>query len=120
MIIRKRVQSSPGLRRGTCYRASGQAEDPCFYSELIPDICDGKANIPTFEEHTCNFFKEFSVIRYKEPVCFPLVAWAVAVADAHPQVLRQADFILTRKGGHGAVREICDIVLRQYGFRASV
>ena len=43
--------------------------------------------------------------------CFPMVAWAVAVADAHPQVLKQADFILTRRGGHGAVREICDIIL---------
>lgn len=43
--------------------------------------------------------------------CFPLVAWAVAVADAHPKVLKQADFILTRRGGHGAVREVCDIIL---------
>jgi N-acylneuraminate cytidylyltransferase len=43
--------------------------------------------------------------------CFPLVACAVAVADSHPEVLRQADFILTHRGGHGAVREICDLVL---------
>jgi N-acylneuraminate cytidylyltransferase len=46
--------------------------------------------------------------------CFPLVAWSVAVADAHPHVLGQADFILTRRGGHGAVREICDILLSRY------
>jgi N-acylneuraminate cytidylyltransferase len=46
--------------------------------------------------------------------CFPMVAWSVAVADAHPQVLGQADFILTRRGGHGAVREICDILLSRY------
>jgi len=43
--------------------------------------------------------------------CFPLVAWAVAVADAHPQVLKKADHVLSRSGGHGAVREICDIIL---------
>lgn len=45
--------------------------------------------------------------------CFPLVACAVAVADSHPEVLRQADFRLANKGGYGAVREICDLVLSQ-------
>jgi N-acylneuraminate cytidylyltransferase len=43
--------------------------------------------------------------------CFPLVACAIAVADSHPDVLRQADFRLTHRGGHGAVREICDLIL---------
>jgi len=43
--------------------------------------------------------------------CFPLVGWAVAVADAMPEVIRQADFILTRPGGRAAVRELCDLIL---------
>jgi N-acylneuraminate cytidylyltransferase len=43
--------------------------------------------------------------------CFPLVGWAVAVADAVPQVLRQADLALTKPGGHGAVRELCEMIL---------
>lgn len=46
-------------------------------------------------------------------VCFDLVGCAVAVADAQPEVLRQADLILTRPGGHGAVRELCDLLLRR-------
>lgn len=46
--------------------------------------------------------------------CFPIVACAVAVADAHPEVRRQADQVLTRCGGHGAVREICDILMDRY------
>jgi N-acylneuraminate cytidylyltransferase len=45
-------------------------------------------------------------------VCFPFVGWAVAVADAHPQVRRAADFILTKPGGHGAVRELCDLIIK--------
>jgi N-acylneuraminate cytidylyltransferase len=45
--------------------------------------------------------------------CFDLVGCAVAVADAQPEVLRQADLILTRPGGHGAVRELCDLLLRR-------
>lgn len=43
--------------------------------------------------------------------CFPLVACAVAVADAQPVVLRQADLILNCPGGHGAVRELCDLLV---------
>lgn len=42
--------------------------------------------------------------------CFPVVGWAVAVADAQPEVVRQADYVLTRAGGHGAVREVCDLI----------
>jgi N-acylneuraminate cytidylyltransferase len=43
--------------------------------------------------------------------CFSLVGWAVAVADALPDVKRQADLILGQAGGHGAVRELCDLIL---------
>lgn len=47
--------------------------------------------------------------------CFPVVAFAVAVADAHKEVVRQADHVLSKKGGYGAVREVCDIILKEYG-----
>ncbi len=46
---------------------------------------------------------------------FELVGWAVAVADAQPEVLRAADYVTQLKGGHGAVREICDLILKQKG-----
>ncbi|PWH12256.1 MAG: hypothetical protein DDG60_14540 [Anaerolineae bacterium] len=45
--------------------------------------------------------------------CFDLVGWAVAVADAMPEVLRAADYITTKPGGHGAVREVCDLILKE-------
>ncbi len=45
--------------------------------------------------------------------CFPLVGWSVAVADALPEVVRHADFILTQRGGHGAVRELCDLIIKR-------
>jgi N-acylneuraminate cytidylyltransferase len=44
--------------------------------------------------------------------CFEIAGWSVAVADAYPDVLRAADHVLTRNGGHGAVRELCEIVLK--------
>jgi N-acylneuraminate cytidylyltransferase len=43
--------------------------------------------------------------------CFALVGWGVAVADAHPSVVQAADFVLARTGGHGALRELCDLIL---------
>jgi N-acylneuraminate cytidylyltransferase len=44
--------------------------------------------------------------------CFEIAGWAVAVADAAPEVIRAADHVLTKSGGHGAVRELCEIVLK--------
>ena len=38
-------------------------------------------------------------------------AIGIAPADAHPAVLASADWITTNKGGHGAVREVTDLVL---------
>jgi len=46
-------------------------------------------------------------------VCFPLVGCSVAVSDSHPAVLKAADQVLSLAGGHGAVRELCDILLER-------
>ena len=43
--------------------------------------------------------------------CFEIAGWAVAVADAYPEVIRAADFVLTKNGGRGAIRELCEMVL---------
>ena len=45
--------------------------------------------------------------------CFPLVACALVVSDAHAQACSEADMVLQNPGGHGAVRELCDLVIRQ-------
>ena len=45
--------------------------------------------------------------------CFEIAGWCVAVADAYPEVIRAADFVLSKAGGHGALRELCDLLLRQ-------
>jgi N-acylneuraminate cytidylyltransferase len=44
--------------------------------------------------------------------CFHLVGWAVTVPDAMPEAIRQADYVLSHNGGHGAVRELCDLILQ--------
>lgn len=51
--------------------------------------------------------------------CFEVAGWAVAVADSYPEVLRAADYVLKTKGGHGALRELFDLVLQRCGGGAS-
>ncbi len=43
------------------------------------------------------------------------VGFAAAVADAHPLVLSAAHWISRTPGGRGAVRELCDALLRARG-----
>ncbi len=46
------------------------------------------------------------------------VGFAAAVADAHPLVRRAAHWISGLGGGTGAVRELCDLILRARAARA--
>lgn len=43
------------------------------------------------------------------------VGFAATVPDAHPRVLARADFVTTRRGGQGAVREVVELILAARG-----
>jgi 3-deoxy-D-manno-octulosonate 8-phosphate phosphatase (KDO 8-P phosphatase) len=43
------------------------------------------------------------------------VALKVCVADGHPLLTKRANYITVMKGGHGAVREVCDLILESRG-----
>src|ERR1700722_4645474 len=43
--------------------------------------------------------------------CLRMVGVPVVVADAHPSVVPLASLVLSRDCGHGAVRELCDLLL---------
>ena len=45
--------------------------------------------------------------------CFEVAGWSVAVADAYPEVIHAADFVSSKPGGHGALREVCDLIRKQ-------
>lgn len=47
------------------------------------------------------------------------VGFAAAVADAHPLVIRAAHWVSATPGGLGAVRELCDAILRARAGRAT-
>ena len=83
----------------------------------------------------------FDGLRYKTPVVEPLmkatgakpdemlfmcddladlslmtrIGLAVAVADAHPEVIAAADMVTEANGGQGAVREVCEAILKAKG-----
>lgn len=39
----------------------------------------------------------------------------IAVANAQPQILAAADYVTTLKGGEGAIREVCNLILAAKG-----
>ena len=43
--------------------------------------------------------------------CIKAVGLGVAVSDAHPAVINGADYKTFTKGGFGAVRELCDLIM---------
>lgn len=49
-----------------------------------------------------------------------LTGLAIAVANAQPLVREKADWVTSNGGGHGAVREICEMILQAQGKLESV
>ncbi len=49
--------------------------------------------------------------------CLENVGLSIAVADCHPDILDSVHFITQKTGGHGAVREVCDLILKAKGVR---
>ena len=45
--------------------------------------------------------------------CMRHVGFSFAPADAHPDVLNEASWVLNYSGGRGAVREMCEILLER-------
>lgn len=43
------------------------------------------------------------------------VGFAATVPNAHAEVINRCDMVTTRAGGYGAVREICDLILKGHG-----
>jgi 3-deoxy-D-manno-octulosonate 8-phosphate phosphatase (KDO 8-P phosphatase) len=57
---------------------------------------------------------------WNDLLAFEVVGVRIAVADAADELLRAADLVTTRRGGRGAVREVCNALLEAQGMTASV
>ena len=47
--------------------------------------------------------------------CIDAVGFGISVADGHPLVLKGADYTTFTRGGFGAVRETCDLIMQCQG-----
>ena len=64
------------------------------------------------DEHNCNAAQVCFVGNDLNDIeCIQAAGIGVAVADAYVQVKKVADYVTTRPGGHGAVREICEFIM---------
>ena len=98
------AKDSPALRRriadlNISHALLGQSNKLSAYQQLIAEL-----NIP--EEQTC--FTGDDVIDLEVMGCCGL---AFSVANGHYSVKQKADWITPMKGGDGAVRAICDVLL---------
>lgn len=47
--------------------------------------------------------------------CIEAVGLGISVSDGHPLVLSGSDYTTFTRGGYGAVREICDLIMQSQG-----
>lgn len=47
--------------------------------------------------------------------CIEAVGFGISVSDGHPLVLSGADYTTFTRGGYGAVREVCDLIMQSQG-----
>jgi 3-deoxy-D-manno-octulosonate 8-phosphate phosphatase (KDO 8-P phosphatase) len=53
---------------------------------------------------------------FTDVVLFRRVGLSVATGNARPEVKKCADYVTTAVGGDGAVREVCELLLRSQGY----
>ena len=79
--------------------------------------------IPAYEALMADIGLEKEQVAYvgDDVVDLPImtrVGFAIAVQDAHPYVKKHAHWITQNKGGQGAVRDVCELVLEARGLLA--
>ena len=47
--------------------------------------------------------------------CIEQVSLGIAVNDAHPRIIQEANYVTYTLGGFGAVREVCDLIMQCQG-----
>jgi 3-deoxy-D-manno-octulosonate 8-phosphate phosphatase (KDO 8-P phosphatase) len=78
--------------------------------------------IETLKEVASEYKIEFSQIAFvgndiNDLECLKSVGMPIIVKDSHKDVMKHAAYITNCKGGHGAVREICDLMKDVYGLK---
>jgi 3-deoxy-D-manno-octulosonate 8-phosphate phosphatase (KDO 8-P phosphatase) len=85
---------------GVRYVYQGQHDKRISFTQLLAD-----SGVPA--QH-CAFMGDDIV----DLPLFAQVGFAVSVPNGHPEAVSRADYVTRSSGGAGAVREICDFILR--------
>jgi len=89
---------------------------------VFDNVSDKAARLPDITSQTGIKAEQMAFIGDDLPDIPPMreVGLAVAVADAAPEVIAAADMVTAAKGGCGAVREICEKLLKARGVWESI
>ena len=80
----------------------------------LQDCSDKRAVLEGIVTEKCISFAEVAFVGndINDLSCLECVALPIVVQDAHRDVLATARYQTTSPGGHGAVREVCDLIER--------
>ncbi|WP_440876213.1 3-deoxy-manno-octulosonate-8-phosphatase KdsC [Thalassotalea sp. PLHSN55] len=87
----------------------------------VSDIIQGEENkLPTLKKLIAEKNLSPEQVAYigddmPDHACMQFVGLGIAVNDAHPQVLKDANLVTFTRGGFGAVREVCDLLMTAQG-----
>jgi 3-deoxy-D-manno-octulosonate 8-phosphate phosphatase (KDO 8-P phosphatase) len=85
---------------GITYVYQGNHDKRITFAQLLADT--------GMQAHECGFMGDDII----DLPLFSKVGFAVSVPNGHPEAISRADYVTKASGGLGAVREICDFILR--------
>jgi 3-deoxy-D-manno-octulosonate 8-phosphate phosphatase (KDO 8-P phosphatase) len=92
----------------------------------VKHIIQGQEDkLPALTDLLVELNLEFSQVAYigddvPDIACIEAVTLGIAVQDAHPLTLNTADYTTFTRGGFGAVREVCDLIMQSQNTLNSV
>ncbi len=107
-----------GLISGRNSPAAAERARQCKFAYVYQGHIE---KIPIFEEILADAGTDASQVAFigddlTDVVVMRRVGLAIATANARPEVKEQAHYVTSVPGGQGAVREVCELLLRAQGY----
>jgi len=92
-----------GIELGVALVVQGQSDKRTQF----PAVCEQLGASPKTAAYMGDDLVDLPALR--------MAGFSAAPADARPEVVRAVDFVSSAPGGHGAVRDVCEELLRRMG-----
>lgn len=93
---------------GIDYVVQGRDDKLVALQELLQEL---QANGESIKAHDCAYMGD----DLPDIKALQTVGFAATVPNAHSEVINRVDMVTTNAGGCGAVREVCDLILKGHG-----